>query len=253
VDLGRLFEYRWWRAFLEPEIWLFLLDGLRATLTIALASIVLSLLFGTLLALARLSPFRPLAWPAGLYVEVVRALPVIFVIFFTFYAGARGLDLFGQRVTWSDPILAAILALTAYTSAVNAEIIRAGILSVERGQVEAARSLGLSYVQAMRFVVLPQALRRMVPPQVSQLITLIKDTSLAYVIGTHELLNKVKILYSGFETGPLQGLFVAAVLYFMINFGLSLISRRLEVDPADEARTEIAAEAGTVSLGRAGA
>ena len=70
MDLGRLFEYRWWRAFLEPDIWLFLLDGLRATLTIALPSIVLSLILGTLLALARLSPFRPLAWPSGLYVEV---------------------------------------------------------------------------------------------------------------------------------------------------------------------------------------
>ena len=240
MELSRLFDYRWWKAFLEPEIWGFLLTGLRNTLTIAVVAIVLSLILGTLLALARLSPWRLLRLPAGFYVEIIRALPVIFLIFFTFFAGAR----YGL----TDPIWAAIVALTAYTSAVNAEIIRAGILSVERGQVEAARSLGLSYVKMMRLIVLPQALRRMVPPQVSQLITLIKDTSLAYVIGTQELLSRVKVLYSGFETGPLQGLFVAAVIYFAINFSLSLVTRRLEVSPEDEARAEIAAEAGTVAV-----
>ena len=235
MDAAKLFEYRYWRAFLEWEIWLFLLTGLQNTLTIAVAAIVLSLLFGTLLALARLAPWAPLRLPAMLYVETIRALPVIFLIFFTFFAGAR----YGL----TNPIVAAIVALTAYTSAINAEIIRAGILSVERGQVEAARSLGLSYVETMRWVVLPQALRRMVPPQVSQLITLIKDTSLAYVIGTQELLNKVKILYAGFEIGVLQGLFVAALIYFAMNYGLSLLSRRLEISPEDR----IAAEAGTVA------
>jgi aspartate/glutamate/glutamine transport system permease protein len=244
VELSRLFEYRYWRAFLDPEIWVFLLTGLQTTLTIAVVAIVLSLIFGTLLALARLSAFRALRWPAGLFVETIRALPVLFIIFFTFFGGARGIDLFGLHVTWADPVVAAILALTIYTSAVNAEIVRAGILSIERGQVEAARSLGLSYLQTMRHVVLPQALRRMVPPQVSQLITLIKDTSLAYVIGTHELLNKAKILYSGFETGPLQALFVAACMYFAVNYALSLVTRRLEVGPGGEVRAEIAAEAG---------
>jgi aspartate/glutamate/glutamine transport system permease protein len=235
VDVTRLFEYRYWSAFLEWEIWVFLLTGLQNTLTIAVVAIVLSLLLGTLLALARLAPWAALRVPAALYVEVVRALPVIFLIFFTFFAGAR----YGL----TNPIAAAIVALTLYTSAVNAEIIRAGILSVERGQLEAARSLGLGYVDMMRLIVLPQALRRMVPPQVSQLITLIKDTSLAYVIGTQELLNKVKILYAGFEVGVLQGLFVAAVIYFVINYALSLLSRRLEIRPEDR----IAAEAGTVA------
>jgi putative glutamine transport system permease protein len=235
MNLAPLFEYRWWKAFLEVEIWLFLLTGLQNTLAIAAASIVLSLLFGTLLALARLAPWPLLRVPSMLYVETVRGLPVIFLIFFTFFAGAR----YGL----TNPLLAAIVALTAYTSAINAEIIRAGILSIERGQVEAARSLGLGYGETMRLIVLPQAVRRMAPPQVSQLITLIKDTSLAYVIGTQELLSRVKILYAGFETGPLQGLFVAAVMYFAINFGLSLLSRRLEISPEDR----IAAEAGTVA------
>jgi His/Glu/Gln/Arg/opine family amino acid ABC transporter permease subunit len=247
MDLSRLFEYRYWKAFLEPEIWVFLLTGLQLTLTMAAAAILLSLVFGTLLAMGRITRFWPIHYPAVFYIEMIRALPVLFLIFFTYFGGARGFTVFGFRLSWEDPVLATIIALTAYTSAINAEIIRAGILSIEKGQAEAARSLGLNYVQMMRLVILPQALRRMVPPQVSQFITLVKDTSLAYVIGTHELLNKVKILYSGFEVGPIQGLFVAAVIYFAINYTLSLLSRRLEVQPAREVRTEIAAEAGTAT------
>jgi putative glutamine transport system permease protein len=247
MELSRLLEERYWRAFLDWEIWVFLLTGLQVTLTIAVAAIGLSLVCGTLLALARISRFALLRYPAALYIEIVRALPVLFLIFFTFFGGARGFEVLGVRVSWTDPVVAAIIALTAYTSAVNAEIVRAGILSIERGQIEAARALGLSYLQTMRLVVLPQALRRMVAPQVSQLITLIKDTSLAFVIGAHELLNKAKILYSGFETGPIQALFVAALIYFVINYGLSLVSRRFEARPAEEVRAEIAAEAGTAA------
>lgn len=244
MDISRLFEYRYWKAFLDPEIWVFLLAGLQLTVSMAVIAIVLSLIFGTLFALGRISRFPLLHYPAVLYIEVIRALPVIFLIFFTFFAGARGFSIGGLRFSWGDPVVAAIIALTAYTSAVNAEIIRAGILSIERGQVDASRSLGLTYAQTMRYVVLPQALRRMVPPQVSQLITLIKDTSLVFVIGAHELLNRTKILYAGFETGPIQALFVAALIYFAINYPLSLASRRLEVRPLEEVRGEIAAEAG---------
>lgn len=247
MDVGRLFEYRYWKAFLDVEIWVFLLTGLQITLTMAAAAIVLSLVFGTLLALARLSRVPLVHYPAVLYIEIIRALPVLLLIFFMFFGGARGFTLFGLRVSWEDPVVAAILALTVYTSAVNAEIVRAGILSIEKGQVEAARALGLSYVQTMRLVVLPQALRRMVPPQVSQLITLIKDTSLAFVIGAHELLNRAKILYSGFETGPIQALFVAAVIYFAVNYALSLVSRRLELRGIEDVRRDIAAEAGTIA------
>lgn len=244
MDVGRLLEFRYWKAFLDVEIWIFLLDGLRLTVMMAVFAIVLSLVFGTGFALARTSRFPLLHYPAVLYIETIRALPVLFLIFFTFFAGARGFSLFGVSVSWQNPVAAAIIALTVYTSAVNAEIIRAGILSIEKGQVDAARSLGLSYAQTMRYVVLPQALRRMVPPQVSQLITLIKDTSLVFVIGAHELLNRAKILYSGFETGPIQALFVAACIYLAINYTLSLASRRLEVRPLEEVQREIAAEAG---------
>jgi aspartate/glutamate/glutamine transport system permease protein len=248
VDIAKLFEYRYWKAFLEWEIWVFLLTGFQTTLIIAFFAIILSLIFGTLLAMARLSRFRVIQLPASLYIETIRALPVLLIIFFMFFGGAKGFTILGVRLSWEDPIVAAILALTIYTSAINAEIVRAGIVSIDKGQFEASRALGLGYVQMMHLVVLPQALRRMVPPQVSQLITLIKDTSLTYVIGTTELLQKAKILYSGFETGPIQALFVATSMYFVINFSLSLLSRRIELQSTeDSVRTRIAAEAGTVA------
>jgi aspartate/glutamate/glutamine transport system permease protein len=221
MQLGKLFEPRYWQALTEPPIILFLLDGLKFTVAIASVSIVLSLIFGTLLALARVSRLPFLRYPAVAYIELIRALPVLFLIFFAFFGG--------QRFGLNDPAVAATVALTVYTSAVNAEIIRAGILSIERGQVEAARSLGLTYPMTMRLVVLPQALRRIVPPQVGQLVTLIKDTSLAYIVGTNELMRRVTILYSGFEVGTIQGILAASGVYFVINYTLSRLARRLEL------------------------
>ncbi|HEY0582029.1 MAG TPA: amino acid ABC transporter permease [Chloroflexota bacterium] len=222
MQVGKLFEARYWVGFTEWPIWQFILTGLQVTLTMAIVSIIASLILGTLLALARLSPYRLLRWPVVGYIELIRGLPVLYLIFFAFFGGAR----FGLR----DPAVAATLALIVYTSAVNAEIVRAGILSVERGQVEAARALGLSYWRTMRLVVLPQAFRRVIPPQVSQLVTLIKDTSLAYIVGTTELMRRIFILYSGFDTGVgvIQGLFVASCLYFIINYALSSVGRWLE-------------------------
>jgi putative glutamine transport system permease protein len=225
--LEQLFEPRRWSAFLEPEIWRFLWSGLLITLSMAAIAIAGSLVLGLLLATLRLSRHAALRYPAAALIEGVRALPVLLFIFFTFFAAARarlGLSPFG----------AGALALTLYTAAVNAEIMRAGITSIERGQVEAARSLGLSYAQTMRFVVLPQALRRMVPPQVGQLITLLKDTSLAAVIGVTELTRRGQIIFQS-EFNPLQSLFVVACIYFVVNYSLSLLSRRWEVAMAPPA------------------
>jgi putative glutamine transport system permease protein len=219
--MEQFLDPRRWAAFLDPGIWRFLLTGLQVTLSMAVVAGVASLLLGLALALLRLSRWAVLRYPAAAVVEVVRALPVLFFIFFIFFAAARarlGLSPFG----------AGALALTIYTAAVNAEIMRAGITSIERGQVEAARSLGLTYAQTMRFVVLPQALRWIVPPQVSQLITLIKDTSLAGVVGVNELTRRAQIVFQT-EFNPLQSLFVAACIYFVVNYALSLVSRRWEL------------------------
>lgn len=218
------FDARRWAPFLEPAIWQFVWTGLQITLAMAGIAIAGNLALGLLLAVCRLSRLPVLRYPAIVFVEAVRALPVLLLIFFVFFGASRagwGLSPFG----------AGTLALTLYTGAINAEIMRAGITSIGRGQWEAARSLGLTYGQALTYVVLPQAARRMVPPQVSQIITLIKDTSLAAVIGVGELTRRGQLIYQA-DLNPLQSLFVCACIYFAINYSLSLFSRRWEVGVA---------------------
>ena len=245
MQLDKLFDWRYWEAFTDWQVWRFLATGLETTATMAATAIVASLALGTLFALARISHLPLVRYPAVAYVEIIRALPVLFLIFFTYFGGAR--------LGFVDPVIAATMALTAYTAAVNAEIIRAGILSIDRGEIEAARALGLTYAQTMRLIVMPQAFRRIVPPQISQFVTLIKDTSLAYVVGTHEFLRRMRII-SGEPDGPgtLQGLFVAACTYFVINYALSLLSRGLEARTPQEAAQHAGAEAGRPTVEPAG-
>jgi His/Glu/Gln/Arg/opine family amino acid ABC transporter permease subunit len=214
-----------WAPFADPAIWGFIATGLGLTLQIAVAAGLLSIVGGILLALARLSPRRAISVPAVAFIETMRSLPLFLIILYTFLAGPRlGVSL--------EPVPAAILALTLYTSAVMAEIIRAGITSLPRGQTDAALALGLGYPQALRFVILPQALRRMTPALVSQLITLTKDTSLASLIGVNELARRAGILYNTYFN-PVETLLVIAGLYFAVCGGLSALSRRLE--PRDAA------------------
>lgn len=215
-----------WAVFGDARTWIFLGNGLLVTVQVALAAIILSMVFGVLFALARLARFHLVHYPAVAYIEGIRALPVFLLIIYVFFASAR----FGAQlpVEW-----AVVLALTIYTSAVNAEIVRAGILSIEKGQVEAARSLGLTYTQMMRYVVLPQALQRMIPPLVSQFITLLKDTSLGTVIGLLELLRRGEIIYRGTYQGrvnnnPIESLLVVSIIYFILCYSLSGLSLRLE-------------------------
>jgi glutamate transport system permease protein len=160
-------------------------------------------------------------WAAGAYVDFFRAMPVLLLILFS----ALGLPVYGINL---PTFWYAVLALTAYNGAVLGEIFRAGILSLDRGQSEAAYAIGLRYWQAMLLVIVPQAARRMIPAIVSQLITLLKDTSLAYIIALEELTRRGRI--TGEFTGNiLQAYLVVAVLYIIPNFTLSRIARRLEV------------------------
>ncbi|MGH9267541.1 MAG: amino acid ABC transporter permease, partial [Acidimicrobiales bacterium] len=122
----------------------------------------------------------------------------------------------------------AVIGLVAYNGAVLGEIFRAGILSLERGQTEAAYSIGLSYWQAMRTVVIPQAARRMVPAVVSQMVTLLKDSSLGFIIAYEELLRRGRIV-GAFTNDTLQPLIVVALIYILVNLALSQLARRLEV------------------------
>ena len=212
---------RVWAPLRQASVQRFLLLGLWVTVKTAVVGMVLAMLVGALLALGRLARNAPVRWLAGAYVEVFRAMPLILLMYFCSLA----LPKYGIHLT---PFRGVVLALTAYNGAVLGEIFRAGILSLDRGQSEAAYSLGLTYWQTMLLVIIPQAARRMIPAIVSQVVTLLKDTSLGVVIQLDELLTRSR------DTGTyygnrLQVFTEAAVLFIVVNFALSRLARRLEV------------------------
>lgn len=210
-----------WETFTKWPEWRFLLQGLLETIRVASVAMLCSVAIGVVLALGRLAQTRFVRALFTTWVEFFRGLPVVLLIFFSFLALPRyGLD---WPAFWY-----LVLGLTLYNSAVLGEIFRAGILSLERGQMEAALGIGLSYWKAMRLVIIPQAVRRMVPALVSQLVTLLKDTSLGYIIAYEELLRRANILGTA-RKNILQALFVAGLLYLVVNLVLSRIARRLEV------------------------
>jgi His/Glu/Gln/Arg/opine family amino acid ABC transporter permease subunit len=215
---------REWAVFAEGQTWVWLAGGLLVTIRIAAVVVAISLVTGTLFALMRLSRFAILRWSAATYIDTMRATPVFLIIVFTYF----GLPGLGIEVSTAVSVTA---ALTFYATALIAEIVRAGILAVPVGQIEAARSLGLGQLHTLFHVVLPQALRMMVPPLVGQYIILIKHTSIGGVVGLDELLRRSVILYNGYQN-PAQALLVVAVIYFAFLYPLSMLSRRLELkDP----------------------
>jgi putative glutamine transport system permease protein len=197
---------------------LFILDGLRVTLYISAVSIALSLVFGTALGVMR-SLTRGIPQKiAAVYIEIVRNIPNllwIFVIFIVFRLKS---------------IQAGVVSFTIFTSAAMGEIVRGGLNSVGKGQWEAARSQGFSFLQILLYVVLPQALRNMVPAIVSQFVTVIKDTSLLWsVVAIQELTGKVTILMGKYYKVDQVFILYAilALVYFVINFAISQLARML--------------------------
>ena len=235
-----VFSQRRWEPFGDIRVWRFVLEGLLVTLQIGAVALVASLILAVPLALARLALPRPFRWIVVTWIELVRATPVLALILF--------LTLFIPRDLMS-PVWSATLALTIYTSAVLAEILRAGILAIPRGEVDAARSLGLTYAQAMRLVILPQAFSRMMPALVSQLITLVKDTSLASIAAVSELAGYARSIHS-FYGNPAETYFVIACIYFVINYTLSRIARRLELQRAKEPPVTLPPELETAEIQR---
>ena len=215
---------REWQVFLKLQTWIWLGGGLLVTLKIAAIVVGISLITGTIMALGRLSKFRTVHYTTAFYIDTIRSVPVFLIIMYTFF----GLPRVGLKVSvaWSVTI-----ALTIYATALIAEIVRAGLLAVPRGQLDAARSLGLTRWQAFLYIVAPQAFRMMVPPLVGQYIILIKSTSIGAVVGLDELLRRGIILYNGFQN-PMQVLFVVACFYFGLLYPLTVLSRRLELRDA---------------------
>lgn len=206
----------------NPAIVSFLLGGLGVTLALAALSIAISFVAGTLLALARLSRSALLRWPAIAYIEGMRALPVLLVILFAYLGLPK---LLGVKFS---PFTAGVIAMSAFTAALIAEIVRAGILSVPRGVVEAAQAQAFSATDRLRLIVLPIALRRMSPALTAQFVTLLKDTSLTAVIGNLDLLRRGQIVYSEPPFQPLPVYLLVAAIYFAVNFGLSQVARSIE-------------------------
>jgi putative glutamine transport system permease protein len=199
----------------------FLLQGLLVTIEVAVISIVLSFVIGTLIGVVRYIRIPVLSPLMGIVVETIRNLPLLLIIFFTYFA----LPEVGIKMSKMN---AAIVALVIFESAMLAEIVRSGLNSIDKGQVEAARSSGLTSAQTMRFILLPQALRRMIPPIVSQFISLLKDTSLAVVIALPELMNHAQIINGRNVNYVIPTFIMVAIMYFVVNYALSILSRRLE-------------------------
>jgi His/Glu/Gln/Arg/opine family amino acid ABC transporter permease subunit len=246
--MGYLFDPDNWEWLTTGNNARFILEGFLVNLEIAIIAMVFSLAVGLALALARISKIAPLSFVAGVWVDVWRNLPLIFIILYfalampeswrdSYEEAAPG---FLPEVLQSGRVFAALAALTLYNSAVLAEIMRAGIQSLERGQGEAASALGLSYTQAMRLVILPQGLRRMVPATVSQLITLNKDTTLVSIIAIQEVVRHGRIVtganfFGGVQAPILQVFIFIGLLFIATNLLLSRLSRRLEI--RERART----------------
>ncbi|HUQ41162.1 MAG TPA: amino acid ABC transporter permease [Candidatus Limnocylindrales bacterium] len=223
-----------WPMFADPAIWRFFGEGLRETMQLSVVSVVLSFVVGVLFALGRISRKPWIRWPSIAYIESIRALPVLLLIVYFYVKGSSLFrPIFGPNFDLPT-FWAGVLGLTLYTSAVLAEIIRAGIVSLSRGQSEASRALGLTHVMTMRFVILPQALRMMVPAMMAQLTTVIKDTSLVGTIGVFELLKQGRTIYTQYFN-PIEVLLIVSTIYFVICFSLSHLSRRLELGRAPRA------------------
>ncbi|MGW4796174.1 amino acid ABC transporter permease [Nonomuraea sp. NPDC004297] len=200
----------------------FMLAGLWETAKLAALAIVLSAVLGVLFGAMGTARARLVRWPAIVYIQLIRSAPlIVFILYCYFVLADLGLDL--------SPFWAGVVALGVFTSAYLAEIVRAGIASVPRGQWEAARASGLGHGATLRHVVLPQALRRMAPAVVSEFIKLVKDTSLVSIIGVFEFFHRVEVTNARVLTEPFAVLGFAAVCYFLVNYGLSRVARRLEL------------------------
>lgn len=206
----------------SPENLTFLLSGLMVTLKVAAIAIVLSFTLGTLIAIIRYAKVPVLSQILAVAVNIIRNLPLLLIIFFMRFA----LPEVGIKL---DIMTAAIAGLTIFEAALISELIRSGLNSIDKGQIEAARSSGLNYIQTLWHIVLPQAVTRMVPPTVSQFIALLKDTSLAVVISLPELMHHARIINGGGQQDHVIPIFMmVAFMYFTVNYLLSLFAKRFE-------------------------
>ena len=199
-----------------PQYFPLIAAATRRTLQISVVSIVLGSLLGALAGLMRVQPLRPVRFLAAAYVELLRNIPLMLVLYLIYF----GLGAFFPV----SPFWAAVVGLSVFEGAYVAEILRAGIESVDRGQMEAARSLGMSWLQSMRHVIVPQAVRRSLPPLTGQFVSLVKDSSLASLVSYEELMLVGRQINSRIFS-PFEVFMTIGAIYFVICLTLSLLSR----------------------------
>jgi glutamate/aspartate transport system permease protein len=199
----------------------FLWNGMLLTMQLTALAVSGGLLLGIVLAVARLSPIRPLAWVVEAYVNFLRSMPLILVIFWFYTLVPK---LIGRPVSGFYSVL---IAFVMFEAAYYSEIIRAGISSVRRGQISAALALGLTKLQSMRYVVLPQAVRNMVPVLLTQSIVMLQDTSLVYVVGLRDFLTSADIVASR-DNRPTELYMFVAIVFLVICFSASRLANRLQ-------------------------
>lgn len=209
--------------FLEAFSWMnirFLLEGLLVTVQVAALTIVFSIIIGLILGVIRYFEIPGISKALGWIIDIIRNLPLLLIIFFSFFALPElGISL--------NPFWSTIVAMTVFEASMISEVIRGGLKAIPRGQTEAALASGLTHTDIMQSVLLPQAIRDTLPSVVSQLIALIKDTSLATIITLPELTHNARIIYGQDTSYVLPMFFALAVLYFIICFSLSLFSKYL--------------------------
>jgi len=216
---------------LIQEYWLYFLvgqypngplGGLSLTILLSAGALVLAMPLGLLLGVARVSPYRAVRWPVTALVQVVRAVPLLLVVFWAYFflPAVTGVKT-GQATTM-------LMTLVLFDAVYLAEIVAAGIRALPKGQLESARSLGLGYFQALRLVLLPQALKHVLPSLVNQLVSTIKATSLGYIIGLSEVSFIATQVNTLVFTKAVEVYIILALTYFVLCFGLSRLAFLLE-------------------------
>lgn len=220
---GQITPNRWAPVF-TAEAWAqYFLPGIRATLIAAGISIVLAFVFGLVLAMGRMSDFAIARWICTVFVEFFRAVPVLIMMLFVFFALVYTVALRG----WIPPFAGVVVGLVCYNGAVIAEVIRNGVASLPAGQREAGLSIGLNSFQVRSTILVPQALTAMMPTLVSQVVVILKDTALGYIILYPELLNSVRQMGSRFGNMTVTFI-VGAFLFIVINYAVTKVAEWLE-------------------------
>jgi polar amino acid transport system permease protein len=206
-----------------------LLEGLWTTLEVSIIAVFLGVVIGLFTGLARISSTPVLKWSAITYIELIRGSPLLVQIFIWYFVLGTMVNalLSKSGLHQLSPLWFGVAALAVFAGAYVAEIVRAGIQSIHRGQMEAARSLGMTYSRAMRHIILPQAIRRILPPLAGQFISLIKDSSLLGIIAIRELAKATREAVTT-SLQPFELWFVCAVLYLVLTFSLSMFVQYLE-------------------------